>query len=87
MFAQARGSHQEFCIPICILPATISNSVPGTDLSLVCDTALDSLVEVRTPLGLLPGCPPPREHCRWDELKWKLRGETWPASRMKEPHL
>lgn len=37
--------------------------------------ALDSLVEVKTPLGLLPGCPPPRGHCRRDELKWKQKGD------------
>lgn len=73
-FAQARGSYQEFCIPICILPATISNNVPSTDLSLGGDTALDSQVEVRAPLGLLPGWPSPREHCHRDGLKWKLRG-------------
>lgn len=40
-----------------MLPATISNNVPGTDLSMGCDTALNALVEVRTPLGLLPGWP------------------------------
>lgn len=49
MFAQACGDHQELCIPICILPATISNDVPGTELSMGCDTALNVLVEVRVP--------------------------------------
>lgn len=48
MFAEARSSHQEFCVPICVLPATISNNVPGTDLSLGSDTSLNVIVEVRT---------------------------------------
>lgn len=30
-----------------MLPATISNNVPGTDLSLGADTALNAIVEVR----------------------------------------
>lgn len=32
---------------MCMLPATISNNVPGTDLSLGADTALNAIVEVR----------------------------------------
>uniref|UniRef100_A0A8C6WY06 ATP-dependent 6-phosphofructokinase n=1 Tax=Neogobius melanostomus TaxID=47308 RepID=A0A8C6WY06_9GOBI len=43
----ARRSFEEFCIPMCILPATISNNVPGTDLSIGADTALNAIVEVR----------------------------------------
>uniref|UniRef100_A0A672Q1N9 6-phosphofructokinase type C n=1 Tax=Sinocyclocheilus grahami TaxID=75366 RepID=A0A672Q1N9_SINGR len=31
---EARSSYEEFCIPLCMLPATISNNVPGTNLSL-----------------------------------------------------
>lgn len=30
-----------------MLPATISNNVPGTDLSIGADTALNAIVEVR----------------------------------------
>ncbi|XP_041717873.1 ATP-dependent 6-phosphofructokinase, platelet type isoform X3 [Coregonus clupeaformis] len=41
----ARSSYEEFCIPMCMLPATISNNVPGTDLSIGADTALNSIVE------------------------------------------
>uniref|UniRef100_A0A8C6UYX6 ATP-dependent 6-phosphofructokinase n=1 Tax=Neogobius melanostomus TaxID=47308 RepID=A0A8C6UYX6_9GOBI len=41
----ARRSFEEFCIPMCILPATISNNVPGTDLSIGADTALNAIVE------------------------------------------
>lgn len=59
MFAEARGSHQELCVPICVLPATISNSVPGTELSLGSDTAINVVVEVRTlpPMRLLALTP------------------------------
>ncbi|XP_064188398.1 ATP-dependent 6-phosphofructokinase, platelet type isoform X2 [Anguilla rostrata] len=41
----ARSSFEEFCIPLCMLPATISNNVPGTDLSIGADTALNAIVE------------------------------------------
>uniref|UniRef100_A0ABM5GMX6 ATP-dependent 6-phosphofructokinase n=1 Tax=Pogona vitticeps TaxID=103695 RepID=A0ABM5GMX6_9SAUR len=43
--AEARGRYEEFCIPICIVPATISNNVPGTDLSIGADTSLNAIVE------------------------------------------
>ncbi|XP_057680130.1 ATP-dependent 6-phosphofructokinase, platelet type isoform X2 [Corythoichthys intestinalis] len=42
---EARGIYEEFCIPMCMLPATISNNVPGTDLSIGADTALNAIVE------------------------------------------
>ncbi|XP_031439445.1 ATP-dependent 6-phosphofructokinase, platelet type isoform X6 [Clupea harengus] len=41
----ARTRCEEFCIPMCMLPATISNNVPGTDLSIGADTALNAIVE------------------------------------------
>ncbi|XP_036438291.1 ATP-dependent 6-phosphofructokinase, platelet type isoform X5 [Colossoma macropomum] len=41
----ARATCEEFCIPMCMLPATISNNVPGTDLSIGADTALNAIVE------------------------------------------
>ncbi|XP_038611918.1 ATP-dependent 6-phosphofructokinase, platelet type isoform X2 [Tachyglossus aculeatus] len=43
--AEARGRYEEFCIPVCVLPATISNNVPGTDFSIGADTALNAIVE------------------------------------------
>uniref|UniRef100_A0A671Z109 ATP-dependent 6-phosphofructokinase n=1 Tax=Sparus aurata TaxID=8175 RepID=A0A671Z109_SPAAU len=43
---EARATYEEFCIPMCMLPATISNNVPGTDLSIGADTALNAIVEV-----------------------------------------
>ncbi|XP_027004977.1 ATP-dependent 6-phosphofructokinase, platelet type isoform X4 [Tachysurus fulvidraco] len=42
---EARNHYEEFCIPLCMLPATISNNVPGTDLSIGADTALNAIVE------------------------------------------
>lgn len=45
--AEARAIYQDFCIPMCVLPATISNNVPGNDLSLGADTALNAIMEVR----------------------------------------
>lgn len=40
-----RSDYPEFCIPMVCVPATISNNVPGTDVSLGSDTALNSIVE------------------------------------------
>lgn len=47
---EARSRFEEFCVPICVLPATISNNVPGTDFSIGADTALNAIVEVRLPV-------------------------------------
>lgn len=43
---EARGQYPEFCIPMVVIPATISNNVPGSDFSLGCDTALNEITEV-----------------------------------------
>ena len=40
----ARDKHTGFRIPMVLLPATISNNVPGTEYSLGSDTCLDALV-------------------------------------------
>ncbi|KAJ8272469.1 hypothetical protein GJAV_G00089430 [Gymnothorax javanicus] len=42
---EARSGFEEFCVPLCMLPATISNNVPGTDFSLGVDTSLNAIVE------------------------------------------
>ena len=44
--AEARDKFSAFRIPMVIIPATISNNVPGTDLSLGVDTALNVITEV-----------------------------------------
>ncbi|XP_038573218.1 ATP-dependent 6-phosphofructokinase, platelet type-like isoform X1 [Micropterus salmoides] len=42
---EGRADYEELCIPMCMLPATISNNVPGTDLSIGADTSLNAIVE------------------------------------------
>lgn len=54
---EARGCYEELCIVMCVVPATISNNVPGTDFSLGSDTAVNAAMEVGRqdpcrPLGL-----------------------------------
>ncbi|QUC18038.1 uncharacterized protein UV8b_02279 [Ustilaginoidea virens] len=41
---KARDQYPSLCIPVCLLPATISNNVPGTEYSLGSDTCLNELV-------------------------------------------
>ena len=50
---EARGRYEELCIVMCVIPATISNNVPGTDFSLGSDTAVNAAMEVgrRAPAG------------------------------------
>ncbi|KAK7069806.1 hypothetical protein SK128_026059 [Halocaridina rubra] len=43
---EARGKYKEFCIPMVVIPSTISNNVPGSDFSLGCDTALNEITEI-----------------------------------------
>lgn len=43
---EARGQYDELCIIMCVIPATISNNVPGTDFSLGSDTAVNAAMEV-----------------------------------------
>ncbi|XP_032880231.1 ATP-dependent 6-phosphofructokinase, liver type [Amblyraja radiata] len=42
---EGREHYEELCIPMCVIPATISNNVPGTDFSLGCDTAVNAAME------------------------------------------
>lgn len=44
--AEARTKYTELQIPMCVIPATISNNVPGTDFSLGADTAINEITEV-----------------------------------------
>lgn len=41
---EARAQYPSLCIPMTLLPATISNNVPGTEYSLGSDTCLNELV-------------------------------------------
>ncbi|XP_022596165.1 ATP-dependent 6-phosphofructokinase, liver type [Seriola dumerili] len=42
---EARNHYDQLCIPMCVIPATISNNVPGTDFSLGADTAVNAAME------------------------------------------
>ncbi|XP_037135651.1 ATP-dependent 6-phosphofructokinase, platelet type isoform X7 [Syngnathus acus] len=39
----ARGKYEEFCVPMIMVPATVSNNIPGSDLSIGADTALNAI--------------------------------------------
>uniref|UniRef100_A0A8C1LB70 6-phosphofructokinase n=1 Tax=Cyprinus carpio TaxID=7962 RepID=A0A8C1LB70_CYPCA len=39
----ARGTYEELCVPMVMVPATVSNNVPGSDLSIGADTALNAI--------------------------------------------
>jgi len=41
-----RDKYKAFRIPMVVLPATISNNVPGTDFSVGGDTALNEITEI-----------------------------------------
>ncbi|XP_063790199.1 ATP-dependent 6-phosphofructokinase, liver type [Pseudophryne corroboree] len=42
---EAREQYEELCIVMCVIPATISNNVPGTDFSIGSDTAVNAAME------------------------------------------
>ena len=42
----ARQKHEEFCVPMVMVPATVSNNVPGSDFSIGADTALNTITDV-----------------------------------------
>lgn len=44
--AEAREKYPELKIPICVIPATISNNVPGTEFALGVDTAVNEITEI-----------------------------------------
>lgn len=45
ILSDAREDFREFCIPMICIPATISNNVPGSELSIGCDSALNAIVK------------------------------------------
>lgn len=47
----ARGKYDEFCVPMVMVPATVSNNVPGSDLSIGADTALNAITTVSDGAG------------------------------------
>lgn len=52
VLTHARTYFPPFCIPMVQLPATVSNNVPGTDYSIGCDTALNSILSACDTLKL-----------------------------------
>lgn len=56
----ARGTYEELCVPMVMVPATVSNNVPGSDLSIGADTALNAITDVSE----AGGCNPPANHIR-----------------------
>ncbi|NXE30756.1 PFKAM protein, partial [Ardeotis kori] len=40
---EGRAKFEELCVPLCIIPATVSNNVPGSDFSIGADTALNTI--------------------------------------------
>lgn len=44
--SSARDRYNEFCVPVVMVPATVSNNVPGSDLSIGSDTALNAITDV-----------------------------------------
>lgn len=55
---EGRTHYQELCIPMCVIPATISNNVPGTDFSLGADTAVNAVMDVRRSVQAAVGIVP-----------------------------
>lgn len=43
--AAARDKHEAFCVPMVMVPATVSNNVPGSDFSIGADTALNTITD------------------------------------------
>uniref|UniRef100_A0A452IUW7 ATP-dependent 6-phosphofructokinase n=1 Tax=Gopherus agassizii TaxID=38772 RepID=A0A452IUW7_9SAUR len=41
----AREKYDEFCVPMVMVPATVSNNVPGSDFSIGADTALNTITD------------------------------------------
>ncbi|XP_063062593.1 ATP-dependent 6-phosphofructokinase, platelet type isoform X1 [Engraulis encrasicolus] len=41
----ARGKYDEFCVPMIMVPATVSNNVPGSEFSIGADTALNAITD------------------------------------------
>uniref|UniRef100_A0A7N6A4R6 ATP-dependent 6-phosphofructokinase n=1 Tax=Anabas testudineus TaxID=64144 RepID=A0A7N6A4R6_ANATE len=41
----SREKYHEFCVPMVMVPATVSNNIPGSDLSIGSDTALNAITD------------------------------------------
>ncbi|KAF3857851.1 hypothetical protein F7725_011052, partial [Dissostichus mawsoni] len=45
--SEARSKYSDLCIPMVMVPATVSNNIPGSDLSIGSDTALNAITDAR----------------------------------------
>uniref|UniRef100_A0A671Z1J6 ATP-dependent 6-phosphofructokinase n=1 Tax=Sparus aurata TaxID=8175 RepID=A0A671Z1J6_SPAAU len=43
--SSARDKYSELCVPMVMVPATVSNNIPGSDLSIGSDTALNAITD------------------------------------------
>lgn len=43
---EQREKYPEFCIPLIVIPATCSNNIPGTEITIGSDTALNQIIDV-----------------------------------------
>lgn len=43
--SKAREKQEELCVPMVMVPATVSNNVPGSDFSIGADTALNTITD------------------------------------------
>lgn len=48
VMAENRDKYPAFCIPMVVIPATISNNIPGTDFTVGADSALNEITQVRS---------------------------------------
>ncbi|ESO12358.1 hypothetical protein HELRODRAFT_63192 [Helobdella robusta] len=46
IMGESRAKHIEFCIPICVIPASPFNNLPGTEVSIGSDTVLNKITEL-----------------------------------------
>ncbi|RWS00666.1 ATP-dependent 6-phosphofructokinase-like protein, partial [Dinothrombium tinctorium] len=44
--AEARDKYSELKIPICVIPASINNDIPGTEFSIGCDTTINEITSI-----------------------------------------
>uniref|UniRef100_A0A2K6GY06 6-phosphofructokinase type C n=1 Tax=Propithecus coquereli TaxID=379532 RepID=A0A2K6GY06_PROCO len=68
----AREKHEEFCVPMVMVPATVSNNVPGSDFSIGADTALNTITDVSAcaPSKAGAGDTNPRGICKVQGCFW-----------------
>lgn len=71
----ARGTYEELCVPMVMVPATVSNNVPGSDLSIGADTALNTITDVSEAGG--PHPPTSQSH---QTLRFTSQSEAPPAA-------